>query len=209
MNFNVKLQTPLKGKKIYRNLAEIINEFKINGLYLEQQIEGQVNAQWKVSIPSIPTNEVSIQPFSSLEISNRYTAYVTTIIQNGSAKTYCTVTKKCKIIGRRSLLIAAQISTIKGMNTENVFFTERFRYKVLKKCNMELGEILCLNKIIENVCSLIIPGNENNTYEWSFTHGIAYGHREDGFLIFNNLKTRDIMGELLPLFEDSDDSMNP
>lgn len=74
---------------------------------------------------------------------------------------------------------------------------------------MELGEILCLNKIIENVCSLIIPGNENNTYEWSFTHGIAYGHREDGFLIFNNLKTRDIMGELLPLFEDSDDSMNP
>ena len=209
MKLKLILNLPVAGKEIYKNLQEVKAEFEANEAYLTGQIEGELRARWVNPTVPITQDEISILPFDDITIGDGYTAYPSIITLWGERKAVCTVTKECKISGHRKPFTATRIYTIRQQETEIVFFTNRFRSKLLKKHGKELGLMLLENQMADNLFSYIAPMPECNAYCWTFNCGIAIGHWTDGCLLFDNLKSVNMVNRIAAWLESQKGSQNP
>lgn len=209
MKLNLTLSLPVSGKKIYNNLQEVKAEFETNEVYLTGQIEGELQAQWVNPTVPITQGEISILPFDAITIGDGYTAYPSIVTLWGERKAVCTVTKECKISGHRNPLTATRIYTVGHQDTEIVFFTNRFRCELLKKHNKELSTMLHTNQMAENLFSFIMPMPVCDTCCWTFDCGMAIGHWTDDCLLFDRLKSVDMVNKVAAWIESQKGSQNP
>ena len=209
MKLSIQLKMPVNSKKNYINLLEVKTEFETNEAYLTGQIEGELNARWINPSAPILQDEISMLPFEPLTIGDGYTAYPSIVTLWGERKAVCTVTKECKIAGYRKPFTATRIYTVGHQDTEIVFFTNRFRSKLLKKHDKELSTMLHANQMAENLFSYNMPMPECNVYYWTFDCGIAIGHWTDDCLLFDRLKSVNMVNRIAAWIESQKGSQNP